>query len=399
MDELDLLTRHRPDAPPPSEQERTAMRAALTDHIAGTTAATDGTVIDLAASPRRNRRTARRAVALAGAAAALVVGLSVAGGSDRAPVQLRDRPATAAEQLRAIAEVVAPYPEAPYSVATRETSTTGGAGEPSTATQEAVLHRTGPDVWVTEARGCRRFCTIGSIPIEDPPFAADADADAVRAGIEGVVQERMDGPEGVTRADVTPEWEAQFRVYYLGALLQHPAPGPVARAEVMRLLAEVPGLTATPGQRDADGRVGTLFRFATTRGDGQTLLLDPADGYVLEAGTLALSDSPFPSVEYEDGTVDLEGEYRLDDGSDTTPPEGPLVYQSRTTVTYGRPTTGTVSAEVAALGDAVAEAAPAADLGEGEGPFCIGGVGPMEADDVFGVAVPDGLNFWYCPQS
>jgi hypothetical protein len=382
MDELDLLTRHRPDAPPPTDDERATARAAVMAHIATSEPTeTADPVIDLAASPRRDRRTLRRTVALAGAAAAVVALVLVAGGSDRAPSPLQDRPATAAEQLEAIADVVAPYPDTPFAVRVRSVDRWVGP-KGRTDRNEAVVHHARPDVWVSDTSGCETPCLPLIFPSFDVlPFAPDADPAAVRAGIEDTVRAR-------TEPDDDDEFVVQSRLSYLGDLLRHPAAGPTARAEIMRMLAEDPDLTATPGERSASGAEGTLFRFTRSTGGETMLLIDPSDGYVLESRYTAPAVDPdvVPGLR-EDGVevVTLVGS-----------PEGD--YSSVTT--YDRPVAGPLPDEVVALAAEAAEKAPAGIAGTVTDPpglpQCIGEVGPTTGEDELGVPVPDGLAFVFC---
>lgn len=412
MDELDLLTRHRPDPAPPTPAERATARAALMAHVAGARpgAPADGTaartaagatddrtatgartraddrtatgagtggarlgadghrpVVDLASSPRRNRRTVRRAVALAGAAAAVLAGVLVAGGSDHAPEPLRDRPATAAEQLRSIAGSVDPYPDLPYAVPVQVTYTISGEGGPETS--EAIVHRAAPGVWITEAPGCADPCDAASTDgVEPLPFPTDADAATVRAALDAEVQERLGPP---TPEGPGPDVAAQFRTYLIGSLLQHPDATSDVRAELMRVLAEVPGLTATPDARSALGATGTEFALTGAQGEETVVLLDPSDGFVLELRRTSVADDPIDPAE------------------------------ASAVTSFGRPSAGPLPEAVATVAAAVAEAGPTVDLGEGTGPVCAFGTGPMAAEEdlLLGVAVPDGLSYTYCPTS
>lgn len=385
MDELDLLTRHRPDPPPPTDAERATARAALMAHVAG-----DGRpVVDVTAPPRRTRRTLRRAVALAGVAAAVVTGLLVAGGSDRAPEQLRDRPATAAEQLRAVADAVTPYPDTPFAVRVRSVERWTGP-EGRTDTNEALVHHARPGIWISDTSGCSTPCLPLIFPnVLGLPFAPDAEPAAVRAGIEGALRAQ-------TAPDDDDGFVVQVHVRYLGDLLRHPAAGPTARAEVLRVLAEVPGLTATSGVPSAFGDEGTLFRIAGADGEETALLIDPSDGYVLERREAAPARGPAAG----------RAEGGDDTGEDVLVHElggGPRGDFSEVT-TYERPVAGPLPDVVESLAAVVAEEVPTASEGIPADPTdaarCTGEVGPTtgEEDGTLGIPVPEGLAYTYCAQ-
>ncbi|HEV7719759.1 MAG TPA: hypothetical protein VGO60_00660 [Iamia sp.] len=387
MDEIEVLNQHRPVHPPMTAAERAIAKEHLMTHIDEATrppgSAPAPAEVDVTASPRRNRRALRR-VGLVGAAAAVAAVVLAVGASDRAPEPLRDRPATAAEQLEAIADMVAPYPDTPFSVRARSVDRWEGP-KGRTDTNEALVHHAAPGVLVSET-DCETPCFGLIFPASEAlPFAADADPAAAREGIEGLLRSR-------TAPDDDDEFVTQSRVNYLGGLLQHPAASPTARAEILRLLAEIPGMTATPGERSATGAEGTLFRFDRSGGYVTTFLIDPSDGYVLERGESAPAVDPHYMLEGESGE-DLEEVVRLP-GS----PEGDYT----STTTYDRPVAGPLPAPVEALAAVVAEKAPAGIAGvvtDPAGvPVCIGEVGPMVAgqDGAGNISVPDGLAYTYC---
>lgn len=367
MDEIEELARHRPDPLPPTAAERAALEEQLMTHITDQAPVREGDPHRVEGEPPAARPRTRRRLAMAGAVAAVALVALAVGLTDRGPEPLRAAP-TAAQQLQAIATVVQaadPYPDGPYAVAHRTVTDTGGRA----SSQDQVAYRVSASDTITDARPCTGTCFAAvSASSADPGFPLDGTAAEVRAAVEQRVDELRgegDGP------DATP-WLTLTTVI---AGLQHPAVGPAARAELLRTITDVADLSSQPGATTAYGLRGTRFT-ATAPGGRLELVVDPADGYILEVRTEGRGQV---EVLAEDGTIRT-----IDQGT-------VLITQS-----YRRPVAADpLPADVQRLADDVAARHDAIEAPWPRG-GCSGQVGANPGGEDWGIDIPDHLAFMHC---
>ncbi len=386
MDELELLRARRPEPNPASPEDRARALEALMHTINDNqTAGPEGSVDPIPLAPPAGRRPRRRWVAMTGAAAALAIGALAVGASGNGPAPLRAEP-SAADQLRTIAgrvESEGAYPATPWM--RRSTSSTNYTQPQIDQQTDQNEYRFANGDLVNEVPGCKADCFLSARLGSGSTVPANGSADEVRAAVEAEVDALLasydDVPPEVASGEVvsvqSPEDKPsrnEALVDVIAAALAQPTMGPAARAELLRLLADQPGLTAEEGQTTSLGDRGTRF----TAGDDErhtSVVVDPTDGYL-----------------YEVKTVDNRGETAAPvtfDGGQISQIRGSEVQ------TWSRPTTTSPAKDVADLAAQVTDAHDTIEGAGGDG-GCVGGGGFSEGPDAYGVKVPENLSYVHC---
>jgi hypothetical protein len=378
MDELTLLTQHRPDAPPPTDDERAAARDAVMAHVVTAPGAErTGTVVDLAASPRRNRRRLGRAVALVGAAAAFAAAALAVGTTGNGPGPLRAEP-SAAEALVAIAEVVEEggvYPAGAYAVPSHQESTSVGGGIDDVSTSiDVTLYRVNDSDIVARCEDdepcfprVTSSATNDLIPHEGTPTE-------VRAGVEA----QLDAYAGAFPTGSELAWA---RLTLISQELANPALSPGVRAELLRIVAESADLSIEEDVETALGLTGTRFVASTPTGVLE-LIIDPADGYVLEVSEEGTTKVWTVDVDEEGQPVTSEGE----------------MAETSSVLSYARPVAADpLPTDVQDLADDLATVSPQIEATYPDG-GCAGVTGgsPGGSGSNWGLDVPPGLSAVHC---
>jgi hypothetical protein len=309
MNPVEVLEHHRPATEPPTVAERSAARDELMGFIATQADARNAVVTPV---PRRRRVRLAGMVALAATIAVLALVVSATG---HGPASLQPTP-SAAEQLRTIAAMVEtsnPYPDPPYALQIRtdlQVEVQPAGALPSHQTVEVTEYILGGDDFVTH-EGCSDQEMVCSMIHEGLPGVTlpdDGTAAQVRAAVEAVVDRSF-------RATRTPR--AETTVSMVEAGLRQPAMSTTGRAELLRLLADTPGVTAEPNVANAYGLAGTRFTF-TTPDTTTAVIIDPADGYVLatsdgpttDPNTTTTTASPNPGPVQGEGVIGEAESYR-----------------------------------------------------------------------------------------
>lgn len=387
MDELELLRALRPEPDPTPPTDRARALEALMHTIHNDPSIPPGGTTDSPtplAPPSGRRRHARR-VAMVGAAAALAIGALAVGASGNGPAPLRAEP-SAAEQLRTIAnriETEGAYPATPW--VRRAVSSYRDKPDGPTTTNDLREYRFANGDVIFEDRNCEADCFVSArlggytrVPAEgseaDVRTAIEAEVADLLASYDQVPAEVASGQYPSVQTPAEKPSRSLALVSSIANALSQPAMGPVARAELLRMLAGQPGLSVQPGVATSLGDRGTRF----TAGDNlrhTSVVVDPADGYLLEVSTVDERPETAPPVTFEGG---ISRQLR---GSDTQ--------------TWGRPATTTPWADVTGLAAAVADAHDAIEGSWGDG-GCAGGGGPGEGPDRYGVDVPENLTYVHC---
>lgn len=239
-------------------------------------------------TPSRRRALVTASAGLAVAASlAVVAGAALLGPDAPAPLAPLAAPPAAADQLRAIADVAAqqPYPDGPFVVHTKSVQEDGLVDDlgPSRTAVDQNTWVLGEGVMVGETLSCTveppiptsgpqdgMVCGMGSAGTMS--LSQFTTADAMRTEILRRVDEARPNGGGVTSGETT--------LTEISVALQEPTVTAVARAELLRMLADEPGIVATPDVANEFGARGTRFA-ASSPGSGAEVVVDPADGYVL----------------------------------------------------------------------------------------------------------------------
>jgi hypothetical protein len=238
-------------------------------------------------SPRRRRRRWPIAAVVAIAATiAIVVGVfTLSGGSG----PLAPSPAAAAE-LHHLADLAGATsaPLEPYAVQARVTSgATGSAGTNPTqpGSSDLTTYGLGQGNYVTESAACSSGVASPLSPCGAnlPGLSDDADlAHATTvAEVDALVEERVNGytsarPE-LSRAAATLQIVARG--------LHSPVVSPVARGELLRMVADTGSISVEHDMRTQLGATGSRFSAETPTGSFD-VVVDPSDGYVLETSSV-----------------------------------------------------------------------------------------------------------------
>jgi hypothetical protein len=326
-DELELVRGLRPEVADLTARERARAEEQLMqlidEEVARPERSTDEQTTD--GARRRRRLAAARPRTLVGTAAAVVLValvVSVAGLSGRGPSPLVAEP-SAAEQLHQLADEVAdgnPYPEAPYVVVSSSDlshdglADVGGSAPTEQLDVEQRTYRLADGSVVMERTDCttdcgaRVFVTGGDGSAGLAPGTFDTPGQA-----QAEVERRVD--EVLTNVGEDVATREQLVADVVVGMLQSPMLDGNARAELLRVLADTPGLTSEEHVLSDLGVEGTRFTLATSHGSAD-VLVDPADGYVLETHRQG------------EGAIVVTG-----DAPQELPPAG--TYESRTS--YERP--------------------------------------------------------------
>ena len=380
MDEIEVLTQHRPVPPPMTAAERAIAKEHLMTHIDTATrpsgAAPAPAEVDLTAPPRRNRRALRRVGLVAAAAAVAVVALAVGtGGSGPAPLRVEP---TAAEELVALAAVVeatSVYPEGRYSVVSHQVMESQGGGiEDMSSSFDATLYRIDDNDTIARCDGGMAcFARIGSSATNDR-IPHDGTPAEVRAGLEA----QIDAYAGPTPTGSELTW---VRLVLISEELGNPALTAGVRAELLRIVAESADLSIEEDVASAVGLTGTRFVASTPSGE-LTLIIDPADGYLLEVGEEGTTRVMAAEVDGEGQPVLTETGYAA----------------TRTVLSYARPVAADpLPADVQALADDIAAVTPQIEAAFPSG-GCAGltGGNPGGPSTNYGLDVPVGLSALHC---
>jgi len=383
MDEIEVLTQHRPVHPPMTAAERAIAKEHLMTHIDEATATRDDgappVVVDVGASPRRNRRTLRRVglVAAAAAAAAVVLAVGTTGGGPAPLAPLQAEP-SAAEQLVAIAEVVeggSVYPDGPYSVVSHQVMTSEGGGIDDHSSEfDVTLHRIDDNDIVAQcetAEPC--FPRIMASNTNDP-IPHDGTPAEVRAAVEA----QIEGAAGPTPTGQELVW---LRLTTISTELGNPALSAGVRAELLRIVAESADLSTEEDVETALGLTGTRFVASTPSGE-LALTIDPEDGYLLELS----EQGTIRAVSFD---VDEEGQPVMTETG---------MAETTTVLSYARPVAADpLPADVQALADDIAAVTPQIEAAFPSG-GCAGltGGNPGGPSTNYGLDVPAGLSALHC---
>ncbi|HEU5149644.1 MAG TPA: hypothetical protein VFU19_04060 [Iamia sp.] len=358
MDELAVLTRHRPDPAPPTAAERDAIRARVMGHVsgadpAGAPVAPDRLLVDLGAPPRPTRRRLARALVAAAAAAIVVVAVVMArsgGEPDGTPVTTPER-----EELPAV-----PYPAPPFTVEVAVAGESTGGSAPRRVEGRITLHRLDDETVIADHTACEG-CDATSLMLNLGDRPRDGTVAEVRAAVEAL----FDSDHPLSRFEVI-----------IGGLMD-PASSPVVRSELLRALRSTEGLEVTEGVTTALGDVGTRYALAEAMFGEYSIVVDPTDGYVYE---VASTSEPQTGPEAPDEISSPAGWFA---------PDGRLV----TVSTIGRPVPAdAVPAEMADLATSVRETSAARPGG------CSSGSGNDRSGAGQVPPVPPHLAYAYCPR-
>lgn len=381
MDEIEVLSQHRPVHPPMTTAERAIAEEHLMTHIDTAArpsgAAPNPSEVDITAPPRRNRRRLGRAVALVGVAAAVAAVALAVGTTGSGPAPLRVEP-TAAEELVALAAVVettSVYPEGRYSVVSHQVMESRGGGiEDMSSSFDATLYRINDNDTIAQCDGGMAcFARIGSSATNDL-IPHDGTPAEVRAGVEAQIEDGA-GPTP-TGAELT--W---VRLTLISQELANPALSAGVRAELLRIVAESADLSIEEDVASALGLAGTRFVASTPSGE-LTLIIDPDDGYLLEVGEQGTTRVMAAEVDGEGQPVVTETGYA----------------ETRTVLSYARPVAADpLPADVQALADDVAAVTPQIEAAYPAG-GCAGATGgnPGGPSTNWGLDIPAGLSALHC---
>jgi hypothetical protein len=304
MNDLDQITRLRPDVPMPGLDELGAVRARLADAIAAESAAAghdraghDGTGRDRAGDDRAGRRVRRLArrprprilaaagalAAVAGLVAALVALPSAgrgAGSSGHATIRL-----TAAEFLNKAASAVLsqapPTPPGPNQFVYTETEEANGHKSQTWLSADGLREGRSGNTAIPTCAQYRKQMQQGSLIA--PHFYCVA---AMQAGYlpdlptqPGALRSYLKGigvfAAGSLPPGAPPRWAANDTGKGVDYLMSTTYLLPAQRAALFKLMASTPGFTIVTGVRDAIGRPGLAIRW-TYEGGSNEIILSPA---------------------------------------------------------------------------------------------------------------------------